>query len=307
MAATKQKSVERNPLAAAAMLVCIDVHQWGNRKVENELAEKTAEDNRADKEMFFTTKKLVDRATLKVVSSAFSRFKAFHYENTLPWLNNGYRILPAANYLAYTENSRKLKEDALQSVEDFLKIYPTVRDAAAKRLGDAFDEEDYPTPDQLRRKWGINTHFFPVPDKADFRTDIPAAELKRIAASIDDQVAIGLKHATQDLFERLYQVVLVLRDKLKAYKVSDEGGKRKTENVFRDSAVDNIRELCDLLPRLNFTHDENLDHLAAEVMKSLGSQDAEQLRENEQQRLKVTLAADAVLAKMADYIGDGVA
>jgi hypothetical protein len=298
--------IESMPLAKAAMLVCIDVHQWGNRSVEPLLAEKTAQDMKADAGMFFTTKKLVGREAIKGVSSAFSRFKAHHYKNTLPWLDNGYRVLPAANYFVYIEEANRLKEEALAEVETFLKVYPLVRAAAEKRLGDAFDEEDYPSPNALRRKWGIDTHITPIPDKADFRTALPKEEIEKIAADIDQQVDRALKNAIGDLFERLFQVTVTLRDKLKAYKVTEDKGKKKVENAFRDSAVTNIRELCELLPRLNFTGDPELTKMANEVCKSLGTQEPEILRDDDESRKKAVDQADAILAKLAaaGYVGE---
>lgn len=306
MATAAKKGNGSTPLGSAAMLVCVAVHQFGNRVVERELAEKTAHEHNAEAQMFFTTKKLVAREAISKVSTMFARFKVFHYENTLPWLDNGYRILPAANYAKYVEEARRLKEEAMAAVEDFLKVYPTVREQAQKKLGTAFRESDYPTPAQLRSRWGIEINFTPIPDKADFRADIPAKELAVITANIDAQVKTALHNAQQDLFQRLYQVVLAMRDKVKDYKVTEARGKKKIENAFRDSAITNIRDLCELLPRLNFTNDPELSRLADEVKKGLASQEPDALREDEDLRNKAVRKADDLLKKMAAYIGDTV-
>jgi hypothetical protein len=296
-------SGKTNPLASKALLVCVSIHMFGNRVVEQEIADDTAKNLEAEAGSFFTTKKLIGRKDLTEVTSLFSQFKAHHYQNTAPWLDNGYRVLPATHYLAYVNEARTLKDAALAKVEEFCTVtYPKLRDSAAKRLGKAYRESDYPTPAELRHRWGIEIHFTPIPDKADFRVDLPAKELAQINKDIDAQVASALENATQDLFERLYRVVLAMRDRLnKVSSEPPEKGKRK--GSFRESAITNVRELCELLPKLNFTGNKDLARLAKEVSTSLGAHDAEALRDDVAMRHKAVADADVFLKSMAAYIG----
>jgi len=293
-------------LATSALLVCINCSRWGYRKVEDELASKTAKDVHADDGMFHTTKRLIAKEAVKDLDSTYSQFKSHFYVNTLPWDDSGYRLLPAANYLDFAESARKLREEALAQVDKFLKLYPTLRDNAQKKLGDAFRESDYPSTASLRYRYGVEIHFKPIPDKADIRIDVPAAELKRISADIDGEVRRALERATTDMFERLYHVVLAMRDRLKEYKVVTKGKKQVREHSFRDSIVTNIKELCELLPKLNVTQNAELDRLVAEVSKSLGGQEPEQLRDNDDLRKEAIKKADSLLAKMEEYIGADV-
>lgn len=300
-----------NPLTHSAMLVCLSLHQWGARKVEHPMNEKSAALVGAEVSMVHTTKRLVGKDAITKVSSAFSRYKAFHVENTLPWNDNGWRIIPSTNYLTYVEAARKLDGEIKKEVEHFLKVYPTIREAAKKKLGKAWNENDYPQPSYLRRKWFVQTDYMAIPDKADFRVDIPKAKLQEIFANVEAQVQAGLENATNDLFMRLYTVVIALRDKLKAYKVvrtaSKTGkgkGTKQTENHFRDTAVTNIRDLCELLPRLNITNNPDLVKLAAEVSKTLGAKEPEALRDDDVMREQTIDQADKILAAMADYVGD---
>lgn len=304
--APKSVVAGHNPLTTSAMLVCLEVHTWGNRVVEREMANKAASDvNATDKNMFFLTKKLVDRDTIRDVTTAFSRVKSFHYEHTLPWLDNGQRVVPSLEYMHYTANIRTLIQEADAKVDEFLKVYPIIRAKMVQRLGKAFHDDDYPTPAALRRRWSVDVNFSPMPDKADFRVDLPAKELATINQNIDDQVARAVESAQNDLFQRLYSVVLSMRDRIKDFKVVEgKGGKRKVENAFRNSAVENVRELCKMLPRLNFTNNPDLTRLAEEVAATLGNQDAETLREDDTLRAKAVEAADDVLKRMAAYIGD---
>ena len=298
---TKAK-ISTNPLASSAMLVCLQIHQWGYRRLDPGVSNKAAAELGAGQEMLRTWKRLLGRDSTKIVSVAFSRYKSHHYENTVPWLDNGYRMLPSANYLPYVEKERELRADCDRAVEDFLKFYPKHREAAQARLGRAFNENDYPTAQAVRRKFSIDLHFMPIPDKADFRVDVPAKELTRINADIDGQVKLALENATRDLFERLYEVVISLRDRLKAHKTPSVGKDAKRQRSFRDSAVSNVVDICKLLPRLNINGNPELKKLTDDVMKSLGKADPEALRENDDLRATAIKKADDILARMADYV-----
>ena len=75
------------------------------------------------------------------------------------------------------------------------------------------------------------------------------------------------------------------------------------EGIFRDSLVTNIRDLCELIPRLNFTDDARLEELRTQAEKDLAAYDPEDLRKNQFARMETADAAADLLAKMAGYTG----
>jgi len=78
---------------------------------------------------------------------------------------------------------------------------------------------------------------------------------------------------------------------------------RDKEGIFRDSLVNNIRDLCELIPRLNFTGDTRLEELRAQAEKDLTAYEPDDLRKNQFARLETADAAAELLAKMAGYTG----
>lgn len=300
-----EHGVSKSPLGASAMLVWSKVSKWANRTVERDLADKTADDQQAEHGMFFTTKKLVPREAITSVTRAITKFKTFHYDNTLPWLDNGIRILPSAHFEKYNIEARKLIDDAMIEVDQFLKLYPKIRENSRKALGKAFDENDYPQPAVLRTRWEVRIRIMPLPDRADFRADIPAGEIETIRKNIDAQIQEGVKNATHDMFQRLHKVVSNMRDRVNEYgKQTPVKGKEAIRTrQLRDSAITNIRELCELLPSLNFTNDPTLTALAKEINDSLGKQNPDTLRENEDLRKSAVKKADDILERMKSYMG----
>jgi hypothetical protein len=90
-----------------------------------------------------------------------------------------------------------------------------------------------------------------------------------------------------------------MAEKLKAFKPA-QGGDR-AEGIFRDSLVENVRELVAVLPSLNITGDPTLAAVAAR-MEALCRDDADELRDNAAARASVAAEADAILADVGQFL-----
>ena len=52
-----------------------------------------------------------------------------------------------------------------------------------------------------------------------------------------------------------------------------------SDKIFRDSLINNLCDLCDLLPKLNITGDKNLDNMRKEIEQQLCRYMPENLRQ----------------------------
>ena len=136
-----------------------------------------------------------------------------------------------------------------------------------------------------------------MPDAGDFRVTLGDEEKERIKRQITATVEASLQVASRELWQRLYEAVSHLAERLQAYKVTEEG----VEHPFRDSVVTNLVKLVDVLPKLNVTGDPELERLAAEVRTSL-LVDPQQLRKSELVRAETAKEATAIAARMAAYM-----
>jgi hypothetical protein len=290
-----------NPYASKAMLACLSISQWGNRKFERKVTNAIADAEHTDRAFLSTTKKLLGKDATSMISAAVARARDHHYTNTLPWQDSGYRLLPSANYFKYVEKERAINVEFKDAVESFLKVYPGHREVARVSLNGLFNENDYPSVESMRSKYSMESNFLPFPDSGDLRIDIPAAEIAKISQNVDARVAEALKQATADLFKRVVEVVSALRDKLVAYNVNAEG---KIDHPFRDTAITNLRDLAELLPRLNVTEDPDLAALQVKLMQSLCPLNPDQLRNSNAARDQAVRSADDILNSLAGYVGD---
>ncbi len=279
-----------NGLSEKAMLVKLSITKWSARKYDRKISREVADKYGTDQDRGRYNKVLVAHEHLQAIQKAESAARTFNYENTLPWKDDGARILPSNNYMDYTGEIRALKSQFESQVRDFIQIYPALVDQARLDLNGLFDPADYPDPTTIGRKFAFEVEVDPLPTAADFRVTLQAGEVDRIKAEIAGRLKEAQAEAMADLFNRLHEVV-----KHMAGKLSDK------EAIFRDSLITNIQDLVDLLPRLNLTGDPHLETLRREVEAKLLGYEPDTLRKNPFARQETAQAASDILTAMAGY------
>jgi hypothetical protein len=192
---------------------------------------------------------------------------------------------------------RGLSNRFTPAVEALVQQFGQLVEEAKVRLGGLFRPGDYPAPDELRSKFSFETKVMPLPDAGDFRVALGDEEKERIKRQITAAVEASLQVASRELWQRLYEAVSHLAERLQAYKVTEDG----VEHPFRDSVVTNLVKLVDVLPKLNVTGDPELERLAAEVRASL-LVDPQELRKSESVRTETAKAALAISQRLAPYL-----
>ena len=104
----------------------------------------------------------------------------------------------------------------------------------------------------------------------------------------------------RDAWERLKECLTRMSDRLIVDVVHDENGSPSHEfRVFRDSLIDNAKELTDLLKHLNLTQDPMMEQARRDLKHVLDKYDAETLRESFTARTDAKAQVDAILNKMS--------
>lgn len=275
-----------------AMIVRLSISQWTARKFDKGVTQRVANDYGTAADVGRYNKILIAQDAIKVITQAVSNARAFHYENTLPWDDAGGRILPSANFLAYSKRMREFKAEFDKAVHAFVSNYDEYREEARRRLSGMFKEEDYPGQLQIKRKYGYSTDIEPIPSSADFRVSVSVKDSNRIKKELEARVKDREAEAMKDLYLRLNKTIGHFYEKL-----------ADVDAIFRDSLVENVVELVNLLPRLNVAGDPELEKLRKETQKKLCAFEPEQLREDAGARSKAADDAKAILDKMSGYIG----
>jgi len=213
------------------------------------------------------------------------------YTNTLPWGIEGTMMLPSANYLNFMTEFRKEKADWESLVDTFYHEYPRLHADAQRFLGNLYNRNDYPALHDIQRKFKMDMAVFPVPSN-DFRVSIGDAELERIQQDVEARVENSAQQAMKEAWQRLYDRVKHMAEKLADPKA-----------VFRDTLVENTKEVCSILSRLNFADDPDLETMRQQVEGSLANNHPESLRNDPDLRKNKAEEAKAIMDKMGAFMG----
>ncbi len=279
-------------LSDKALLVQLSISQWTARKYDKKATEQVASANNAAVQSGRYNKSLLPMNDfLTNVHQKSTLIRKKYYANTLPWGIDGTQILPSANYLSFMTDFRKEKYEWQMVVNSFLSEYMRLKTHARVSLNTLYNEADYPSQDEVASKFDMDMSIMPVPD-GDFRVDVAEEELARITADVERRVVDASQNAMKEAWNRLHDRVKHMAEKLDDPKA-----------VFRDTLVENTREICSVLTRLNFTDDPNLEAMRQEVEQSLTKHHPDALRNDPDLRRDKAAEAKAIMAKMGAFMG----
>lgn len=286
-------------LADRAMVLTVNISAWSARRHDKGITNEVNSSHGAAADAGRYNKALLHKDAMAAIQSVVSETRTGFLERTLPWLNDGSRIIANDGYLAFATwfNGQVSKFDS--AVNDFLADYPRHVADARIRLNGMFRDADYPTVAELRGKFGMAVSVMPVPDASDFRVDMSEEQAARIRADIERTVTDATTAAVRDIYARIADVTARMVERLNAYKPGKPG--QRAEGTFKDSLVNNVRELVDLLPALNITGDPALSAMA-QKLRPITAHDAQELRDSATVRESVKAEAEAILEHVNDFL-----
>src|SRR3972149_4491292 len=107
-----------------AMLVNLSISSWTASKKDNKAGTAVKQQAAAAAQAGWFIKRLVDPTSLAPLNKIEGRTRDFHYKFTLPWGDNGDRILPATAYMDYVDGLRVLRNEFDNAVTEFVRSYP---------------------------------------------------------------------------------------------------------------------------------------------------------------------------------------
>jgi len=277
-----------------ALLVSLSISQWTARKLDKKATKDVADINRASTSAGRYNKSLLPLNDLLAnVHQKTGLIREKFAKNTLPWGIDGTRILPSANYFQFMQDFRKEKSEWQALVHTFTDNYEYLVAEAKRWLGDLYDEKDYPPKDVITNKFAMDMAVMPVPS-ADFRVQLSSDELSHIKEELENRLVGIQQEAMNDCWHRLYKHVEHITEKL-----SDP------TSIFRDSMIENARETCDLLTRLNISDDPNLEAMRKQVESKLLDHHPDSLRNDLDLRQDAAAEARKIMDAMSVFMQPG--
>jgi hypothetical protein len=176
------------------MLCSLSISMRSARKQDPEASQEIAQRHGAQADAGRYHKVLLPKEALAEVQKIVSDARQEHYFMTLPWDDNGYRVLPSAAYMDHAEKMRELSKRFTPAVDALAREFGNLVEQAKARLGGLFRPEDYPAPKELRSKFCFETKAMPLPDAGDFRLTLGEEEKERIRPQMN--IAVGAHGAS---------------------------------------------------------------------------------------------------------------
>jgi len=227
----------------------------------------------------------------KIAKDNVTQIRAWWSNVTVPWFD-GKGAPRAVNSLAVTDLKVELGDRVrvLRGLwEDFLAEYPIYRAQRQFEMGALFDPSEFPTPQELERKFRVHIDWCALPKAADIRV-MEGFDEKDVKEAIEREQQ-RIKHAQEVVAQRLFKVVKSMHDTMNT-KIGEPGSK------FNNTKLENILQVAELIPRINLTNDPKLAALAKEA-KKLATKSPDELREDEVKRASAAKEAKTLADKLA--------
>lgn len=274
-----------------ALMIQLNISQWTAKKRDKKASSEVTRANNAASGVARVNKTLLPGASeLEQVHAMTSHVRDGYYTNTASCGIEGMQILASGNYLPYVSEFRRQKAEWYRLVDHFCNEYPRLKARAPHALQSLYDDKDYPAEADIRGKFNMDIKVFPIPEGRNLRIPISSAELDTLQQDIESRVDTAAKVAMRDVWSRLHEKVKHI-----AEKCADPSA------IFRDSMVDNAKELCELLPRLNFMDDPQLETMRLDVERLLVNPD--RLRTNPVLRRDTAAEAKRIMDAMSGIMG----
>lgn len=284
----------------SAVIVRLNIKQWGAEKTDRTVSDEVASDKKAAANAGKYVKSLfAGNQLLKDIEKVAGKARNLNKAQTLPYLA-GQDLLPVSNFDSHAEVIGRYKDVFNALVTEFLSTYEKARDAQQLRLGDMFDASDYPPVQDVRERFQFTISYQPLPDGNTFDKMFGSEEMeKMLIENAEADMQSKIDEAMHELWSRLISRVDNFQSAMRRYQ--PKTAESKAVGTFKDSIVQNIRDLCDVLPRLNLTGDADLNNYCELVRSKLAGLDAGDLRQDEVLRKNAADDAQSILDAMAGY------
>ena len=270
---------------------------FGIRKtLTPEQKSQAAETFGAEGQFLSAGKKLLDskHPAFRAVNAVKHEISAYWRGVSLPFPEPGVRLIRQQDISAVQVQLTTLRAELAEAVEKLDQQFEALKTSARQRLGSLFNPTDY--PDALRSLFDVTWDFPNVEPPSyleQLSPELYRQESQRVAARFDEAVQL----AEVAFIEEMSRLVSHLTERISG---SDDGQPK----VFRDSAIENIREFFQRFRELNVHSSDQLDQLVEQSQRILNGVEPQALRDTDQLRQRVAGELSAVQSVLDGLLVD---
>jgi hypothetical protein len=278
-------------IASSAVLIDLSISTWTGRKLDKRASQDVTTSNGAAKGVANVHKKLLgDCAELDAVQKFAANARNSHYAMTMPWSDLGLRLCPTKMYIdanGYERTMTELQNEFTRLTDAFLSAYSWEIQNAQLKLGALWNGDEYPSREALASKFRFRFTAMPLPDVGDWRLDIGNEAADAMRKQYEKFYGDQLTKAMADVWERAHDALSKMSERLD---YADD----TTKKVFRDSLVENVQEIVNLLDAMNITNDPVMNNAHRRLDQAMQGITPDALREDPYLRAQTKREVDAV-------------
>lgn len=293
----KMEITPRYNLDTCAMIVEFNAGVWTARKLDRAVTDEVTSGKHAAKDAARVNKHLLaGRNELEQIQKYINACRGYVYDNTLPWSDNGQRLLPATKFIDFNNEMESRRSVFDAQVKAFVSLYPSLITAQALQLGSMFKRTDFPSAHEITSKFNWSLGYLPVPTAGDFRIDVGNEAQRELKEKLEELANKRVADAHATLWDKLHEHLKRMSDRLQVDVIGGEEKPRK----FHDTLVTGGLELCEMLKDLNLTGDQKLDNARKQLEGVLlGVGEADELRKNMDARQHVAREVQEILDRFS--------
>jgi len=213
----------------------------------------------ADRELLSASKFILDtkNPAYRAVAAVRSEASGYWRTVTLPFPEAGIRLLPQNSLGLFATTMQTYRERLQEAARELSGQYDQVKSEAQRRLGTLFNASDYPTT--LDGLFDLEVSY-PTIEPPNYLMALHPDVYQQEQARVRERFESAVELAEQGFATELQRLSAHLAERLTGL----HDGQPK---VFRDSAVENLREFFERFRRLNIRSSPELDELVQQEVQ----------------------------------------
>jgi len=248
----------------------------------------------ADRELLSASKLILDtkNPAYRAVAAVRSEASSYWRTVTLPFPEAGIRLLPQASLGTFASTMGTYRERLQEAARELRSQYDQIKSEAQRRLGTLFNQADYPsTLDSLfDMEWSV----VPI-EPPNYLVALNPEVFQQEQARVRERFESAVELAEQAFATELQRLTAHLAERLTGL----HDGQPK---VFRDSAVENLREFFERFRRLNIRSSPELDALVEQAQQTINGVEPQTLRDSNRLRQMVARDFEQIQASVGDLL-----
>jgi len=250
----------------------------------------------ADRELLSASKLILDlkHPAYRAVAAVRSEASSYWRTVTLPFPEAGVRLLPQNSLGQFASTMGTCRDRLQEAARELASQYDQMKSEAERRLGTLFNQADYPTT--LDGLFDMEWSVVPI-EPPQYLVALNPEVFQQEQARVRERFESAVELAEQGFATELQRLTAHLAERLTGL----HDGQPK---VFRDSAVENLREFFERFRQLNIRSSPELDALVEQAQQTINGVEPQTLRDSNRLRQMVARDFEQIQASVGEMLVD---